>query len=235
MISQAQSDSVASSKEMCLYGAGHLPRYEYLQCIVTSFGLPKASNVLDIGSSFFTLRLAGMFDHVQTLGLEDARDLICKMPEDVRHIVFDLNDSKDRSKWIDLPKFDLIVFAEVVEHLPTAPQQVFRFLASGLSRSGLLVVQTPNATSLDKRLKMLFGANPYEMIREDWTNPGHFREYTKAELVSMAKDAGLELVRHEYRSYFKSPRLAMKFIDLLVAPFPSLRRGQTAVFRLQPK
>lgn len=225
----------ASSDEMARYGEGHAPRYGYLQHLIASFGLPKSTRVLDIGASFFTLRMADMYEHVETMGFDGARDLICKMPDSIRHIAFDLNDAKDPTKWIELPKFDLIVFAEVVEHLPTAPQQVFRFLASGLSDSGLLVVQTPNATSLDKRLKMLVGINPYEMIREDWTNPGHFREYTKSELVAMAREAGLELVRHEYRSYFKSPRLAMKIIDFLVAPFPFLRRGQTAVFRLQSK
>ena len=227
--------SQASSADMSDYGVGHAPRYDALEKLIADLRLPASAKVLDVGSSFFTLRLIQMFQDVSTMGFSDARDLICKIPESIPHFSFDLNNSREPKKWIDLPKFDLIVFAEVVEHLPTAPQQVFRFLASGLARSGLLVVQTPNATSLDKRLKMLSGTNPYELIREDWTNPGYFREYTKAELVSMAKDAGLELVRHEYRSYFKSPRLAMKFIDLLVVPFPFLRRGQTAVFRLQSK
>ena len=58
-------------------------------------------------------------------------------------------------------------------------------------RGGVLVVQTPNAVSLPRRLAMLGGRNPYELIREDATNPGHFREYTAAELRRYAAVAGL--------------------------------------------
>lgn len=221
--------------EMVEYGIGHTPRYDYLEQMIKSFALPRTTKVLDVGASFFTLRLARMFDDVCTMGFDDARDLICRMPEGMQHIVFDLNDAKEPSKWVRTPKFDLIVFAEVIEHIPTAPQHVLRFLASALSENGLLFVQTPNATSLDKRLKMLLGTNPYEMIREDWTNPGHFREYTRSELVSLAREAGLDVVCHQFRSYFRSPRLAMKLVDLLVAPLPFLRRGQTIVLRRQPR
>jgi trans-aconitate methyltransferase len=227
--------SQASSSDMARYGSDHNPRYEYLEGLIRTLGLPKDAKVLDIGSSMFTLRLADIFEDVATLGLPDARDLICTMPDKIRHIAFNLNDARDPDLWIELPRFDLIVFAEVIEHLPTAPQQVLRFLANGLSSQGFLVVQTPNAVSLDKRMKMLAGINPYEMIREEWTNPGHFREYTKSELLCLAKESGFEAVRHEFRSYFRSPRLGMRLVDFLVKPFPRLRRGQTAVFRLQSK
>jgi SAM-dependent methyltransferase len=227
--------ALASSDDMARYGSDHNPRYDYLEGLVRSLGLPRSAKVLDIGSSLFTLRLAGLFDDVSTLGLPDARDLICRMPDKIRHISFDLNDARDPGRWIHLPAFDLIVFAEVIEHLPTAPQQVLRFLAGGLSRKGILVVQTPNAVSLDKRIKMLLGTNPYEMIREEWTNPGHFREYSRSELLSLARESGLETVRHEFRSYFHSPRIGMRLVDFLVKPFPRLRRGQTAVFRLQSR
>lgn len=230
-----ESVPMESGTEMVEYGIGHTPRYECLEAMIRTYSLKKSTKVLDVGASFFTLRLKKMFEDVSTLGFDDARDLICKMPEGMPHFVFDLNDSREPSKWISMPKFDLIVFAEVIEHLPTAPQHVLRFFASSLTENGLLFVQTPNATSLDKRLKMLFGTNPYEMIREDWTNPGHFREYTRSELVSLAHEAGLEVVDHQFKSYFRSPRLAMKLIDLIVAPLPFLRRGQTIVLRRQSR
>lgn len=225
----------ASSSLMADYGRGHNPRYDYLENLVASLGLADDARVLDIGSSFFTLRLARRFRNLSTLGLPDARDLICKLPDHIEHLSFDLNDAREPSKWIGLPPFDLIVFAEVIEHLPTAPQQVLRFLASGLSERGLLVVQTPNAVSLDKRINMVLGRNPFELIKEDWSNPGHFREYTRSELFAFAEAAGLEVVRHEFRSYFQSPKLAMKLVDLVVAPFPFLRRGQTIVLRRQAR
>lgn len=229
----AMDHSGGSSGEMAEYGIGHAPRYDYLESVVARHLPHGSAKVLDVGASFFTLRLARRYASVSTLGFDAARDLICKMPDGMPHHVFDLNDSRDPSRWIELPKFDAIVFAEVIEHLPTAPQHVLRFLSSALAEGGLLFVQTPNATSLDKRLKLLAGLNPYELIREDWTNPGHFREYTRSELVSFAAEVGLEVVEHQYRSYFRSPRLGMKLIDLVVAPFPFLRRGQTIVLRRQ--
>lgn len=225
----------ASSTLMADYGRGHNPRYDYLEALVSTLGLPEDARVLDIGSSFFTLRLSRRFRNVSTLGLAGARDLICKLPDEIEHIGFDLNEARDPTKWVALPRFDLIVFAEVIEHLPTAPQHVLRFLASGLSERGLLVVQTPNAVSLDKRINMVLGRNPFELIKEDWSNPGHFREYTRSELFAFAKEAGLEVVRHEFRSYFQSHKLAMKLVDLVVAPFPFLRRGQTIVLRRQSR
>lgn len=221
----------ASAQVMLEYGFDHGPRFDYLEKLVLSLGLPRDARVLDVGAGFFTLRLSEHFDSVASLGLASAHHLVCRMPESIPHHVFDLDESRHPDKWIALPKFDLIVFAEVVEHLHTAPQQVLRFLASGLAEGGRIVLQTPNAVSLDKRAKMMIGLNPYDLILEDWTNPNHFREYTKTELVRLGKEAGLSTERHEFRSYFKSPRLGMKLIDILVAPFPSLKRGQTIVFR----
>lgn len=221
----------SSSSEMELYGIGHNPRYNYMEKLILSLNLPKNAKVLDVGASFFTLRLLKHFQDVSTLGFPEAKELICKMPPDMKHYPFDLNDSRDPSAWIELPKSDLIVFAEVIEHLPTAPQQILRFLASALKPGGILVIQTPNAISLDKRLKMVCGVHPFELIRENWREPGHFREYTKSDLVQFAKETGFEVVLHEFRSYFLSPRLIMRIIDVLVIPFPFLRRGQTIVLR----
>lgn len=232
-MAEVEFNSLASNEVMADYGVGHNPRYEYMEKLIRSFNLPKDAKILDIGASFFTLRLTKLFTNITTLGFPEARELICRMPETVQHVGFDLNDSREPEKWIQLPKYDLIVFAEVIEHLPTAPQQVLRFLASALAPDGLLVVQTPNATSLDKRLKMVCGVHPFELIRENWREPGHFREYTRNELIDLAKQSGYEVVLHEFRSYFLSPRRIMRIIDVLVIPFPRLRRGQTIVLRLK--
>lgn len=230
-IPEYRHSELASAQVMLEYGFDHGPRFDYLENLVLSLGLPRCTKVLDVGPGFFTLRLSEHFDSVSSLGLASARHLVCRMPESIPHYEFDLNESRHPDRWIQLPKFDLIVFAEVVEHLHTAPQQVLRFLASSLVDGGRIILQTPNAVSLDKRAKMLIGLHPYDLILEDWTNPNHFREYTRDELVRLGREAGLIAERHEFRSYFKSPRLGMKMIDILVAPFPSLKRGQTIILR----
>lgn len=88
----------------------------------------------------------------------------------------------------------MVVFAEVIEHLYASPRLVLRFLHHLLSGAGVLLIQTPNAASLTKRVKLLAGSNPYEKIREDATNPGHFREYTASELREYASSEGFEVI-----------------------------------------
>jgi len=71
-----------------------------------------------------------------------------------------------------------------------------------LNNGGRVILQTPNAVALHKRLKMLIGKNPYERIRENNSNPGHFREYTKKEIMEYAKNTGFKIKKSVYENYF---------------------------------
>jgi hypothetical protein len=51
-------------------------------------------------------------------------------------------------------------------------------------------------------VKLLVGRNPFELIREDRSNPGHFREYTLGEIVSFAEQTGFAVIRRFRRFYF---------------------------------
>jgi 2-polyprenyl-3-methyl-5-hydroxy-6-metoxy-1,4-benzoquinol methylase len=121
------------------------------------------------------------------------------------HYHFNLNDSQRESTWRrDIPRYRLVIMAEVIEHLYTAPALVLRFISELVADDGILVLQTPNAVSLTKRLKILVGRNPYEMIREDPALPGHFREYTLDELTTLAEGSGFQILAHWFRHYFDS-------------------------------
>lgn len=50
---------------------------------------------------------------------------------------------------------------------------------------------------------MLWGKHPYEMIRETRTNPGHFREYTVDELVSIGRELEFVPIDYTIRNYFR--------------------------------
>jgi hypothetical protein len=84
----------------------------------------------------------------------------------------------------------------VVEHLRVSPRVAFRFLRSRLRPGGELIVQTPNAASLAKRWALLWGRNPYMMVLDSPDLSQHWREYTLAELLAAAAEAGLEPVEH---------------------------------------
>lgn len=222
------------------YAAYHAPRYAFLLALLAELGVSADSHLLDIGPSRLTGLVRDRFGaRVDSLGYlrEDA-------PEGICHADFDLNLAQDDVNWRrDLPCYDGVVMAEVIEHLYTAPERVLRFVYTLVAEGGWLVLQTPNAASLPKRLKLLAGRNPYERIRVDRRDPGHFREYTVRELGALLEDAGFQVEACHAAYYFDArhgrhgpdgrPQPWMGLAKNLVyrALPPSLREGITMVAR----
>jgi SAM-dependent methyltransferase len=164
----------------------HEPRYGVLLDTIRRLVLPEP-RILDVGAAdeaTLLRRLSGAT--VDTLGFDDER--FPPGPGE-RHVRFDLKEAERRDAWPELEPYDLVVCAEVIEHLPVAPQHVVAFLASALRPGGWLVLQTPNAARLANRVRLLAGKNPFEPLRPDSTSPGHFREYTVDELLDLARAA----------------------------------------------
>jgi SAM-dependent methyltransferase len=195
---EGQLDGVLSGDANPAYVAFHRPRFEFLIDALRPY-LARAERLLDVGASQLTALLSQEARiSVDTLGLEPDRD-----SSGHRHFRFDLNDAQFRDRWrTDMGHYDVIVFAEVVEHLYTAPELVLAYLREILAPGGLLLVQTPNAVALRKRVKMLVGFNPFERIRTDRGNPGHFREYTSAELQDVLRRAGFDIEKVWMKYYF---------------------------------
>src|SRR2546425_5162177 len=181
------------------YVAFHAMRYVYLLELLEKLLDRDTERILDIGPSWFPSLAQERFNiAVDTMGLD------ADGPHATgRNYLFNLNDAQDAGRWRhDIPAYSIVIMAEVIEHLHTAPALVLGFVASLLKPGGVLIVQTPNAVALHKRLRMLLGRNPYEMIREDESNPGHFREYTAHEIRSAAENAGLQVTAFDAASYF---------------------------------
>ena len=208
--------------ESRLYLATHERRYrrllEWVGTIVAE--LAAGARVLDVGPAYQTALIRALYPEVvvDTVGFADPRF----PPRDgERHLTFDLNEAHDRARWPDVVPYDLVVFAEVVEHLHASPAHVLRLLASLTAANGRVIVQTPNAASLMKRLKLLLGRQPFEPIRENRDHPGHFREYTLAELVDLARESGFEIVASRLENYFLTgsrKNTALVALDRVVPP-----------------
>lgn len=218
----------------------HGPRFEYVLRTLAEF-IGPTFRVLDIGKSRLTDMIHERFGvTVDALGF----DYDGPIPTG-RYFHFDLNDCQFRTRWrMDLPRYDVIVFAEVIEHLHTAPSLVLNYLSQLLNPGGIIIIQTPNAAALPRRAAMVLGRNPFEMIREDATNPGHFREYTAAELQKCVVGAGLKVDRINRCSYFdyryahhgagrsRRQRLSGQIKNALYPLLPpSLRPGLTCIAR----
>jgi SAM-dependent methyltransferase len=207
-----------------VYLRTHKRRYSLLLDLVKSFG-PKT--VLVVGPSYESVLLRDAVPGVavDTLGWEDLR---FPRVSGERHVQHDLNDLH----YPQLEPHDVVVCSEVIEHLHVSPVPLLRVLAGTLSPSGRVVVQTPNATALPKRLRMLLGRNPYEPIRDQPGNPGHFHEYTIAELRDAVEAAGLQIDRLVTANYFDHGSHKNRVYRALGPVLPStLREGITVVAR----
>ena len=213
-----------TAPEEQVYLRTHARRYALLLELV---GELAPEHILVVGPSYESVLLREAFAGatVNTLGWQDHR---FPLQEGERHMQFDLNDGA-RPK---LEPHDVVICCEVIEHLHVAPVPVLRFLASGLRPGGHLILQTPNATAFPKRLRMALGRNPYDPIRDEVDNPGHFHEYTVRELLEVAEAAGFELVRWLTQNYFdhgsRKNRAYRAFGSILPR---TLREGITVVAR----
>lgn len=204
----------------------HSKRYEYLLSEISKL-VPSNDefDILDIGAAYQTALLRNYYPkvNIDTLGFFDKR--FPPREIDVHHEL-DLNLFKNSQ--ID-KKYDLIVFSEVIEHLYTSPVVILKYLRSLLKDDGVIIIQTPNASSLWKRISLLMGKNPYELIRIDSEkNPGHFREYTIKELKIITEESGFTVSNFSIKNYFNKENLKHKLCDLLTdILFDTLREGIT--------
>lgn len=185
------------------YWARNRGRFAELMNVVDRLAQDRqVARVLDIGASFQTRWLAHRRPdwQIDTLGFEDRR---FTLPAPSRHWDFDLNVSDQPNRpAAPAEGYDLILFLEVIEHLHTAPRLVLAALREWMRPGGLMVVSTPNALWLKHRIKLLTGRHPFEQIREDRGNPGHFREYTAPELAVIAQGAGLAVEQVDVRCLY---------------------------------
>lgn len=95
------------------------------------------------------------------------------------------------SKRISLPKFDVIVFADILEHLSNPSKVLSYFIANNLKSNGKVIISLPNVAHITIRLKLLFG-------KFDYTESGildktHFHLYTLKSAKKLISDSRLEI------------------------------------------
>jgi SAM-dependent methyltransferase len=230
---QAQDEPLP--EEARFYISYHAPRYARLlntvDALMAESGAQAPLRVLDVGPNFEMELLRRAYPDAILDSLGFAHPYFVP-PAGGRHVEFDLNDAADAERWPDLGQHDVAVVSEVVEHLHTAMHIVLRLLATYVRPGGAIVIQTPNACALHKRLRMLAGRNPYEPIRENPKNPGHFHEYTLGELRTEAERADLSLAGYFMANYFEPPGAGARLYERVGPLLPeSLRHGITVWLR----
>lgn len=221
------------NEEQQLYLQIHAARFQTIIALLKNDSVNKS--VLDIGPSYLSYLLNKVFaTDLSLLGFKGSDSLGGHLPSidifsKADFIEQDLNywDASASDK-----RFDTIICAEVIEHLFSSPMVFFKNINTILKSGGLLVLQTPNAVSLRKRLLFLSGKNPFEMPRENFKNPGHYREYTYKELENLGKGVGLDVEKVLFEEYFEYPSKLSEVYRSFSGCIPDgLKSGITVVFR----
>ena len=216
-----------SAPEEAEYQNYHFRRLEFAFQLIMKL---RPGRVLEIGPWTLCHNLVKAKIEVDTMGFISE-----KIVGTGTHYELDLNTIGRAYEKRLKGNYDLVVAAEVIEHLYLDLDLIFMQLNDLTRMGGMVLLQTPNAVAAKKRVAMLFGHNPFEMIRPDYQfgTGGHIREFTMKELVQHAKINGFEIVEKHCMNYFsyshsKKARLYKLFCDLMP---PSFRDGITILLK----
>ncbi len=231
---ETEKEQTCSKDSQERYVQTHKGRFSILYNYITQNFPNKELKVLDVGRSHLTKTLLKYYENVSTIGFapeydEGGHTLLNDLPN--KHISFDLKQAKNVDIWSE-EKFDLIIFAEVVEHLSEAPEYALLMFHSLLNKNGHLLCTTPNAAALFRRYKLFFGYQPFSKIRYFSNNPGHYREYTKRELYEMGENCGFKTVDHRFVTFHKHTQsLKAIILDLFSSIIPAFKWYQMILWK----
>ncbi len=215
----------SSDESRIQYFKDHKERFEKTISICKKLVPNRKSKILDVGRSYFTKLLSDEYENVWSIGFGNLVDIgghrSIELDEcRIKHIEFDLNESKDLDRWPNVEKsYDLIIYAETIEHLAIAPEYSILFLSNLLAPEGILLLTTPNAVTISKRLKLLFGRNPFEKIRLLSQNPGHYREYTLKELREIGTRCKLKVKNQKHVNFYNNNKILKVIFKNLLPSF----------------
>jgi hypothetical protein len=129
------------------YAAYHAPRFAYLLKVLDPFVTGADSRILDIGPSPLSNLLRERFQRsIDTMGIGDGGGL-----GGGRFIHQDLSELCGEETGGAIAPYDVIVMAEVIEHLYAAPSLVLAFLRRLLKDGGVLLLQSISRSERDSK------------------------------------------------------------------------------------
>jgi 2-polyprenyl-3-methyl-5-hydroxy-6-metoxy-1,4-benzoquinol methylase len=180
-------------------------QYQYFEDVnwglLRLWGERSGKDVLDAGCGFATTS-----QHIQKLGnrvtgVESSPDAVKVARARIAEVI-----EADLQQFSTDRKFDVIIFADVLEHLAW-PIGVLRKYAAMLKDGGSVIVSLPNVGLWSVRLALLSGRFHYDDTGV--LDRTHLRFFTRSSAVEMLRAAGLEPVRRTY-----NPGLMRPFVPL---------------------
>lgn len=90
----------------------------------------------------------------------------------------------------NLGLFDLVVLADVLEHVPD-PLRVLRHVYSLLNPGAQIVVSVPNVAHISTRLQLLFGR--FQYVERGILDRTHLRFFTRRALIELLTDCNFDV------------------------------------------
>lgn len=198
----ANTKSVTNIYKLCT------ARYSTHQIIKQLVGFGKT--VLDIGCNEGYL---GKFIDQDNIfyGLDNSKEAIAKAKTKYqRAIYYDLNSPKKLPFNI---KFDVIIFADVLEHLIDPEKTLKFFINNYLKKDGEIIISVPNIANWQIRLNLIFGRFEYQDC--GILDKTHFHFYTFKSARELPISLGLKVVKEIGTSLF---------FGGVIKTFPSLKK-----------
>ena len=171
--------------------------YQYFEDV--NFGLLRlwgrrtGLKVLDVGCGYATTS-----QHIQKMrnevtGIESSSDAVRVANERLERVVqADLTDIDHVAKLLGGAKFDVLIFADVLEHLPWPLGTLRRYL-DFVADGGSVIISLPNVGLWSVRFAHLFGSWNYE--ETGVLDRTHLRFFTRKSMRWLINEAGLTPVK----------------------------------------
>ena len=176
------------------------------------WGSRTGAKVLDVGCGFATTseRLKRVGNHVT--GIESSPEAVKVAATRLDEVIAtDLQRLDELTVVIGSRKFDTIIFADVLEHLPW-PAGILQGYLRFLAPQGSVIISLPNVGLWSMRLSLLSGR--FQYTDTGVTDRTHLRFFTTRSAREMIEEAGLKISRRTYNPGIVRPfvPLAKKFL-----------------------
>jgi 2-polyprenyl-3-methyl-5-hydroxy-6-metoxy-1,4-benzoquinol methylase len=181
-------------------------RYVYFEDVnwglLRLWGERSGFEVLDVGCGYATTSQYIEQRGNRVTGIESADAAVTVARTRISRVIqADLQDAA-----VD-QQYDVVVFADVLEHVAWPVSVVKRYLEF-VKDGGSVIVSLPNVGLWSVRLQHLFGRFEYE--ETGVLDRTHLRFFTRASARRMLESAGLRIVKRTY-----NPGLARPFVPLV--------------------
>lgn len=155
--------------------------------------IPTGARVLDVGCATGSLsQIIADACHADVVGIEpDPARSACALARGLKVHAGYLTQSLIN----ELGLFDIVLFADVLEHLPN-PQAILLVAREALKPGGAVIISVPNVAHWSVRLDVLRGRFRYQM--SGIMDATHLRWFTSASARSLLESAGFNVI--EYRA-----------------------------------